>query len=228
MKKIKTDKICSTLVKYLLLSFISLALLIISSGTFFWIGAWTIFGFDCLYLFIIITVGMKYFPETVHSRAQTKFVHTWDKIAISIYLISYYSQYLISGLTLRFSVSSFHPLSYAMGILLYGIGLGLTFWVFANNPYATGSSRIQEDKNQKVISTGPYRLIRHPMYFAMIFFTLSVPLILCSVWAFLPAPLVVGSFIYRCHKEDTLLIDELGGYKEYTQKVKYRMIPFVW
>lgn len=228
MKKINTNKIFNSIAKYLLVNFVLLALLIISSGNLSWIGAWTIFSFDCLYLFVLVTIGMKYFPETVFGRAQTKFIYTWDKIAILIYAISYYSQYLISGLTLRFSISSFHPLLYAIGALLYAIGLGITFWVFATNPYATGSSRIQEDRNQKLISKGPYRLIRHPMYFSTIIFTLSVPLILCSTWAFLPTPIVIGSFIYRCYKEDTLLINELEGYKEYKQKVKYRMIPLIW
>lgn len=224
----KNKKIFSALVKFILFNFFSLILLIVSSGDLLWLGAWTIFGFDTLYLFIIITIGMKYFPETVHGRAQTKFIYNWDKIAILIYLISYYSQYLISGLTLRFSISTFNLLLYTIGILLYMIGLSITFWVFAVNPYATGSSRIQEERNQKLISNGPYRLLRHPMYFTIIFFTCSTPLILCSIWAFIPAPLVIGSFIYRCYKEDTLLLNELKGYKEYSQKVKYRMIPFIW
>ena len=171
---------------------------------------------------------MKYFPETVRGRAQTKFIYSWDKIAIVVYSISFYSQYLIAGLTYRFSISTFHPLLYVIGFLLYMIGLGITFWVLAINPFATGSSRIQEERNQKLISKGPYRLIRHPMYFSTIIFTLSTPLILCSIWAFIPAPIVIGSFIYRCKKEDTLLINELKGYKEYTQKVKYRMIPLIW
>jgi len=228
MKLINTNKIFNTLIKYLLLSLVTLTVLIISSGNLFWIGAWTIFGFDCLYLFIIITIGMKYFPETVLGRAQTKFIYTWDKIVILIYIISYYSQYLISGLTLRFSISTFHPLLYVIGILLYAIGLGITFWVLATNPYATGSSRIQEERNQKVISKGPYRFIRHPMYFAIIIFICSIPLILCSIWAFIPAPVVFGSFLYRCDKEDKLLYNELDGYKEYSQKVKYRMIPLIW
>jgi len=183
-------------VKYFLTILISFALLIGSSGKFFWIGAWTIFGFDCLYFIIMVTVGKKHFPETVQSRAQTKFEHTWDKIAILIYGIGFYCQYLISGLTFRFSISTFHPLSYGFGILLYVIGFGITFWVFAVNPYATGSSRIQEDRDQELVTKGPYRIIRHPMYFATIIFTLSIPLILCSVWAYIPAPIVIGSFIW--------------------------------
>lgn len=222
------SKIFTALFKFLFISIVSLGILLISSGNLSWIGAWTLFGFDCLYVFVLITVGSKYFPETVFGRSQTKFIYNWDKIAILIYLISFYSQYLISGLTLRFAVSTFHPLFYATGIVLYVIGLGITFWVYAVNPFATGTSRIQEERNQKLISKGPYRIVRHPMYFSMIVFTVSVPLILCSVWAFLPSPIVIGSFIYRCYKEDRLLFNELEGYKEYTKKVKYRMIPFVW
>ena len=177
---------------------------------------------------ILVTVGKKHFPETVHGRAQTKFVHSWDKIAILIYSISYYSQYLISGLTYRFSISEFHPLLYVPGVLLYMAGFGITFWVFAVNPYATGSSRIQEERNQELVSNGPYRIIRHPMYFSTIIFTLSIPLILCSPWAYIPTPIVVGSFIYRCFREDRMLMDELEGYQAYAQKTRCRMIPFIW
>jgi protein-S-isoprenylcysteine O-methyltransferase Ste14 len=207
---------------------LSFALLIVSSGNPLWIGAWTIFGFDCLYFIVLLTIGRKHFPETVHGRAQTKFVHTWDKAAILIYSISYYSQYLISGLTYRFSVTTFQPNLYIPGIILYAIGFGITFWVFAVNPYATGSSRIQEERNQKLVSSGPYRIIRHPMYFATVIFTLSIPLVLCSLWAYIPAPVVIGSFIYRTYREDAMLMNELEGYRAYAQGTRFRMIPFIW
>ncbi|MBN1926764.1 MAG: isoprenylcysteine carboxylmethyltransferase family protein [Prolixibacteraceae bacterium] len=218
----------SAVMKYLLVKLISLTILLVSSGYFLWAGAWTVFGFDVLYLVLLLTVGLKYFPETVLARKQTKFVHKWDKTAILIYSVSFYSQYLLAGLTFRFSLTSFNTTSYILGTVLYAFALGITFWVLATNPFATGSARIQEDRNQKIISSGPYKYLRHPMYFSTIIFSLSTPLILCSLWAYIPFPLVLGSFLFRCYKEDKMLQEGLEGYREYTQKVRYRMVPFIW
>lgn len=224
----KTNQKSNSVIKYFSLKLISIAILLISSGKLTWIGAWTIFGFDCLTFLLMITIGKKYFPETVRGRAQTTFEYTWDKVAMLIYSLGFYLMYLIGGLTLRFSISSFDLQSYLTGILFYIFALSITFWVYAVNPFAIGSARIQKERNQKLITNGPYQLVRHPMYFAIIFFTLGVPLILSSPWAFIVAPIIIGNFIYRCYKEDNLLLNGLDGYKEYTQKVKYRMIPFIW
>jgi len=176
----------------------------------------------------MLTIGKKYFPETVRGRVQTTFEYTWDKVAMLIYSLGFYLMYLIGGLTLRFSISSFDLISYLTGILFYIFAFTIIFWVFAVNPFAIGSARIQKERDQKLITKGPYRIVRHPMYFALIFFTLSIPLILSSAWAFIVTPIIIGNFIYRCYKEDNLLLNGLDGYKAYTQKVKYRMIPFIW
>ncbi|RPJ09145.1 MAG: isoprenylcysteine carboxylmethyltransferase family protein [Spirochaetaceae bacterium] len=198
-------KIVPAAIKLLLLDSITAVLLFASSGTFAWPGPWIILGMDLFYLTVLLVIGMKYFPETVKARSQTRFVHIWDKIAILIYILGFYSGYVIAGLDTRYFLSEVHPLIFAAGIFLYTAGIGITFWVLAANPYATGSSRVQADRNQKVISSGPYRILRHPMYFATILFAIATPLVLESVWAFLPAPLVVCSFIYRCYREDTML-----------------------
>lgn len=106
------------------------------------------------------------------------------------------------------------------------IGYLLFFLVLKENTYA--SRIIEVEKGQKVISTGPYAIIRHPMYVAVLMMYVLSPLALGSYWAVLavlPLPVLV---IFRIKSEEKILRDKLPGYREYTQKVKYRLIPYIW
>lgn len=106
------------------------------------------------------------------------------------------------------------------------IGYLLFFLVLKENTYA--SRIIEVEKGQKVISTGPYAIIRHPMYVAVLMMYVLSPLALGSYWAVLavlPLPVLV---IFRIKSEEKILRDILPGYREYTQKVKYRLIPYIW
>lgn len=220
--------VTSALVKYLGVTVVTVSLLFVSAGTVAWAGAWIILGFGILYLVSVATVGMKYFPETVLGRSQTRFVHSWDKRAIIVYSLGYYTQYVISGLDFRYGWSDAGPALVAAGTLLYAAGMALTFLVLFTNPFAIGSARIQAERNHHVVSAGPYRIVRHPMYSSSILFAVGAPLILGSLWALLLSPMVIGSFVYRCAKEDAMLHDELEGYREYAAKVRYRLVPLVW
>ena len=88
--------------------------------------------------------------------------------------------------------------------------------------------RIQTDRNHKVITTGPYKYIRHPGYTGFIVVTLATPLMLGSFWGFIPATLISLLFIVRTALEDKTLHKELEGYSNYAMKTKYRLFPFVW
>jgi protein-S-isoprenylcysteine O-methyltransferase Ste14 len=226
----QSDKgfIIKGLFKYLLTYCITMLALFLSSGTISWSGAWIIIGFSLFYMTFLFTFGMKYFPETLLVRAKTTFVYSWDKAAILIYTISFYTLYIIAGIDFRYSWSSFPLAIIILGICMYFLGLLITFWVLATNPYATGSARIQKDDAQKVITSGPYKFVRHPMYFTTVMFAISTPFILDSVWATIISPIIILTFMFRCYKEDILLQKELDGYCEYTKKVKQRMIPFIW
>ena len=106
------------------------------------------------------------------------------------------------------------------------IGYLLFFLVLKENTYA--SRIIEVEKGQKVISTGSYAIIRHPMYIAVLMIYVLSPLALGSYWAVLavlPLPVLV---IFRIKSEEKILRDKLPGYREYTQKVKYRLIPYIW
>ena len=96
------------------------------------------------------------------------------------------------------------------------------------NDYLSSWARIQDDREQAVVKEGLYRHIRHPMYLGIILGFLGIPMVLNSWWAMIPSVIIVGLFVYRTYREDKMLIDSLVGYAEYTEKVKYRLLPGIW
>jgi protein-S-isoprenylcysteine O-methyltransferase Ste14 len=98
--------------------------------------------------------------------------------------------------------------------------------VFLTNSYA--SRVVEVEKEQRVITTGSYALVRHPMYVGVIFFYGVTPIALGSYWAMIPSLLIIPILVFRIKDEEKELLENLAGYREYTQKVKYRLLPFVW
>lgn len=213
--------------RFLVIEGITVAVLFLVAGTVSWPGPWILLGYALLYILIIGTVGLRKFPQTVLGRAGTTFKHAWDRRAILFYVLGYVAQFVIAGLEMRFT-GRIDALLIVAGAVMYGFSHVISYWAMAVNPFAIGSARIQEDRGQRVVSSGPYRYLRHPMYFSVLFFALGTPLLLNSWWSFAAAPIIIGAFIYRCAKEDGMLRAELPGYEEYCQRVRYRMIPFVW
>jgi protein-S-isoprenylcysteine O-methyltransferase Ste14 len=105
-------------------------------------------------------------------------------------------------------------------------GYGLYILVLYTNSYASRVVEVQQ--GQKVISTGPYALVRHPMYLGMILLMVATPLALGSFWAFLPSLGLIPLLAVRARDEEKLLIKELAGYREYTQKTRHRLFPGIW
>jgi protein-S-isoprenylcysteine O-methyltransferase Ste14 len=104
----------------------------------------------------------------------------------------------------------------------------LVFWTMTQNRYLSEVVRIQEERGHKVCTTGPYRYIRHPMYMGVIIFVLCFPLALGSLMALILSVLIIVVFLIRTSLEDKTLHKELEGYKEYAEKVRYKLIPGVW
>jgi protein-S-isoprenylcysteine O-methyltransferase Ste14 len=111
-------------------------------------------------------------------------------------------------------------------------GLAVAFlfasWAMLSNTYASRTVRIQSDRGHQVVTAGPYRYVRHPMYVGVILSVMSIPLILRSWWAIIPAVLIVILFFIRTGLEDRTLKKKLTGYKEYAERVRYRILPGVW
>ena len=136
---------------------------------------------------------------------------------------------VVAGLdAVRFHWSNVHVILKIIGFLGFIPGFILGFWAMRENTFLSDTVRIQEDRGHKVCQTGPYMYVRHPMYIGIIIAMLSLPLALGSLFAIIPAIIIVKLFILRTALEDKTLQKELPGYKEYTLAVRFRLFPRVW
>jgi protein-S-isoprenylcysteine O-methyltransferase Ste14 len=108
------------------------------------------------------------------------------------------------------------------------LGLALFSWAMFSNTFFSSAVRIQQERGHAVCNTGPYRFVRHPGYVGAILQSLVMPLMLNSLWAFIPAGLAVLLMVVRTALEDKTLQEELQGYTEYAHRVRYRLLPGVW
>jgi protein-S-isoprenylcysteine O-methyltransferase Ste14 len=207
--------------------FLTAFLLFVSAGKLDWIYAWV---FIAAYLLIII-VNSAIFPrELVSERGRKKKnVEKWDKVISGLIIIPMLSIFAVAGLDFRFGWTPERSLlSHLTGLVIFLAGIAIVSWSMVSNKWFSTAVRIQDDRYHSVADAGSYRYIRHPGYFGMIIYNLATPIILGSLWAFLPAVILAILFIIRTKLEDATLKSKLGGYKEYSEKVKYRLIPYIW
>ncbi len=114
------------------------------------------------------------------------------------------------------------------GVIIFIVGWVFVVWAMVENEFFETTVRIQKEKNHRVVFTGPYAIVRHPGYTGMILFYGCTPFIIGSLYGLIPVLLLAVAFVFRTYFEDRMLYEELPGYKEYTKKVKYRLVPFIW
>ena len=136
---------------------------------------------------------------------------------------------IISGLDTRFGWTNMNMrVASIIAAAIMVLGLLLTDWAVLKNRFFSSVVRIQKDRGHKAVTDGPYRYIRHPGYCGSMIYILTTAIILRSVWALIPAIAVVISIVLRTANEDRILDRELEGYREYSEKTKYRLIPYIW
>lgn len=170
-------------------------------------------------------------PETMAARlsiADTKDVTpVWDKVLLAVFwLLSYFVVYWVAGKTCDPALAI--GAVAVLGVVVYLLSSVLTAWALAENRYAEAVSRVQEERGQRVCSTGPYAFVRHPMYSAIVMWCVSVVMVFPSVWVALVSGAVAIVIAVRTALEDAMLAKGLPGYTEYRDKVRWRLIPFVW
>jgi protein-S-isoprenylcysteine O-methyltransferase Ste14 len=169
-------------------------------------------------------------PEIINQRGERKQgTKWWDRVFLAAYIPLVYIMPLVAGLDIgRFQWSNGSVHLTALGAVMYLLSYILACWAMATNPHFEPTVRIQKERNHQVVTTGPYQAVRHPGYVAAILSSVSIPWIIGSHWAMIPAGLIIFSFIVRTALEDQMLQNELSGYSEYAHRVKYRLLPFVW
>lgn len=144
-------------------------------------------------------------------------------------IIPWFGLFVVAGLDHRWGWTAEMPawLSF-LGLAIFVVGSVLVSWAMMSNHYFSTAVRIQYERGHAVCSSGPYAYVRHPGYVGMIAYQVVSPLIFSSVWAFIPALLTALFFIIRTSWEDRTLQEKLEGYRAYTGKVRWRLLPGVW
>ncbi|WKG06383.1 isoprenylcysteine carboxylmethyltransferase family protein [Mycolicibacterium sp. HK-90] len=155
--------------------------------------------------------------------AETRIV---QKVLIGGWYLSLAAMVVISGLDHRFGWSSVPAAICVAGDVLVVVGLGVTSLVVIQNSFA--ASTVQVESGQKVVSTGLYGVVRHPMYTGNLLTIVGFPLALGSYWGLLPVVAGLVLLVVRIRDEEKLLVEELDGYREYAQKARYRLVPYMW
>jgi Putative protein-S-isoprenylcysteine methyltransferase len=198
--------------------------LFLPAGTLkYWQGwvYWITFFVPTLFITVYF---FKRSPELLARRWQSKDQESVGKIPAFYNL--FFLAYIIPGFDFRFHWSSVPFWAVLAADLMVFLGYILIILVFKENSYTAGNITVQDE--QPVISTGPYAVIRHPMYTGMLAMVLFAPLALGSYWAVIPALLHIPWTVIRIRNEEALLLRELPGYRDYYAKVSYRLIPSVW
>jgi protein-S-isoprenylcysteine O-methyltransferase Ste14 len=168
--------------------------------------------------------------ELIAERGKSKDnVKKWDQTLNKVNIIPGLGLIVIGGLDQRFKwTSDLSIYVHLLGLVMYISGSILFSWSMMSNHFFSTLVRIQIDRDHKVATNGPYKLIRHPGYSGFILSTIGVPLIIGSLWAFIPAFFTGILFVIRTILEDRTLYLELEGYKEFSEKTRYRLIPGIW
>lgn len=165
-------------------------------------------------------------------RARSRFqpgTKPWDKALLAVILPAMVAILPVAALDAgRFHGSATPFWAVVLGYAAILFGIGATGWAQAVNPYFEPGVRIQSERHQHVIDTGPYRFVRHPGYVAALLLFFGMALALGSLWALVPAALAAAVLVLRTAWEDQLLRAELPGYADYAQRVRWRLLPGIW
>jgi len=196
------------------------------AGTFSFFNGWLFMGILFLPMFIAGIVMMLKNPHLLKTRLQAKEKQKEQSLVVKLSGLMFLLGFIVAGLGFRFHWYMLPKYAVIIATAVFLIAYILYAEVLRENTYLSRTIEVQE--NQKVIDTGLYGIVRHPMYSATLLLFLSMPLVLGSIPAFLiflAYPFIIAK---RIKNEEEFLEKELAGYREYKQKVKYRLIPFIW
>jgi protein-S-isoprenylcysteine O-methyltransferase Ste14 len=200
------------------------------AGRIDWPAAWVL-TLLFLFLFAVVFVwGMRNVPDLLKERSKVLAnAKNWDKWLLGIYNLLLIALLITAALDARrLRESAMPPALRAIGVVGFLVSGAVIWWCMSANAYLARFARIQDDRGQRVAQTGPYRFVRHPMYAAIIFLVPCIAFVLGSWWALIPVGLIAIVFVIRTALEDRMLIDELTGYPEYAEKVRYRLLIGIW
>jgi protein-S-isoprenylcysteine O-methyltransferase Ste14 len=202
------------------------ALLFLPAGSIKFWNAWLFMGVLFIPMLLVILYLVIRDPELLYKRMNTNEKEKTQKKVVLLTSIVFLSAFIIAGMDYRYEWSAIPMLLEILSAVIVLIGYILFYIVMRQNSYASRVVEIQE--KQKVIDTGLYGIVRHPMYFAAILIFMFMPLVLGSFFALIPLLIFPFQMATRMKNEEEILEKGLEGYIEYKKKVRYKIIPFLW
>lgn len=201
-------------------------LIFLPAGTLaFWNG-WLLMGILFIPMFIAGVVLMSASPKLLKSRLKAKESEPEQRAVIALSGIMFLVGFILSGLNFRFSWFVLPTWVVGIAVILFLIAYALYAEVLRENSYLSRTIEVQE--GQKIVDTGLYSIVRHPMYSVTMVLFLAMPLVLGSPPSFLIFLVYPLILVKRIRNEEQVLEEQLAGYRTYMQKVKYRLLPFIW
>jgi protein-S-isoprenylcysteine O-methyltransferase Ste14 len=201
-------------------------ILFLPAGTFSYWEAWIYLAILLIPMLVVMAYFLKKTPEFLVRRMKLKEKEGEQKIIVKLALIPFLLAFILPGIDKRLGWSNVPVFIIVAADILVCIGYIFVVLVFKENQFA--SRIIEVVEGQKVIQSGPYRIVRHPMYMGSTLMYVASPLALGSYWAIIPAVFIIPIFIARIINEEKVLTKELEGYLEYKQRTRYRLIPGIW
>lgn len=201
-------------------------LLLLPAGTFYFWQAWLFIGILFMPMFFAGIVLMIRQPELLRKRLDAKEKQGEQKWVVALSGLMFIAVFVVAGLSRRFGWYMLPDGAVYVATIIFLAAYAMYAEVMRENVWLSRTVEVQE--NQQVVSTGLYGIVRHPMYAATLLLFLSMPLVLASPWSFVIMLIYIPIIALRIRNEEQVLERELKGYTEYKQRVRYKVIPFIW
>jgi len=204
----------------------------IVSGRWDWWEAWVYAIFSILAFVVSRALAARRHPDLITERArfmEAKDTKSWDKLLAPLLAFGSVFILAVAGFDRLYGWSpGLAPAIKIAGLLGIVIGYAFSSWALIENRFFSGTVRIQSERGHQVVTSGPYRIVRHPGYAGALLGYLCLPLLLGTLWAFIPAIITVIIGVLRTSLEDKTLQAELPGYAAYARQTRYRLLPGTW
>jgi protein-S-isoprenylcysteine O-methyltransferase Ste14 len=202
------------------------ALVFLSAGDISWINGWLFLGSLAVLMLVALAWLLARDPALLERRMRTRERERPQKRVIFFSLVLFPGIFVLPGLDRRFGWSSVPDWVVAIGIVMMVAGYALFYSVLRANSWASRVIEVQE--GQSVIDSGPYAVLRHPMYLATLLIHFAAPLVLGSWWSMIPVAVYPVLLALRVRNEEKILVEGLPGYDEYRKKVRWRILPGIY
>lgn len=211
---------------------IMMALLFLPAGTLVWPAAWIFLVEFGLASALISRWLRQHNPALLEERMKPLIQRDqkpWDKAVMATFIVLWWAWFVLMALdAVRIGWSAVPPWVQMVGAVAVAAAMYVMFLIMRSNNFAVPVVKIQAERGHRVVSDGPYAVVRHPMYSGTLILIAGIPLLLGSWWGLAASPLLVLLFAVRAVLEERTLIAELPGYADYAARVRYRLVPLIW